>query len=131
MKNTAFFKIFLIFALSVFLFSCNSQQQEQKKRIVIWTSCSEFVQYIELFNTTHKENSAILVYKENPALSIPPASDETPPDIIVGSWLRNDNDFGYVEDCDEIYYGGYTCGISSGEVAGVRPAIWVDAKRLN
>lgn len=47
------------------------------------------------------------------------------------TWLRNDNDFGYVEDFDEIYYGGYTCGTSSGEVAGVRPAIWVNAKRLN
>ena len=104
MKNTAFFKIFLIFALSVFLFSCNSQQQEQKKRIVIWTSCSEFVQYIELFNTTHKENSAILVYKENPALSIPPASDETPPDIIVGSWLRNDKPYKNFKPLDYIFY---------------------------
>lgn len=104
MKNTAFFKIFLIFALSVFLFSCNSQQQEQKKRIVIWTSCSEFVQYIELFNTTHKENSAILVYKENPALSIPPASDETPPDIIIGSWLRNDKPYKNFKPLDYIFY---------------------------
>ena len=64
MKKTAFFKIFSIFTLSFFLFSCKFQQQEQKKRVVIWTSCSEFVQYIELFNKTHKENNAILVYKE-------------------------------------------------------------------
>ena len=63
----------------------------QQDRIVIWTSCREFAQYIELFNRQHKDNCAILVYKENPALSLPPAKDENPPDIIVGSWLRTDN----------------------------------------
>lgn len=62
----------------------------QQNRIVIWTSCREFAQYIELFNSQHKDNCAILVYKENPALSLPPAKDENPPDIIVGSWLRTD-----------------------------------------
>ena len=63
----------------------------QQNRIVIWTSCREFAQYIELFNRQHKDNCAILVYKENPALSLPPAKDENPPDIIVGSWLRTDS----------------------------------------
>ena len=62
----------------------------QQDRIVIWTSCREFAQYIELFNRQHKDNCAILVYKDNPALSLPPAKDENPPDIIVGSWLRTD-----------------------------------------
>ena len=57
----------------------------QQNRIVIWTSCREFAQYIELFNRQHTDNCAILVYKENPALSLPPAKDENPPDIIVGS----------------------------------------------
>ena len=104
MKKTAFFKIFSIFTLSFFLFSCKFQQQKQKKRVVIWTSCSEFVQYIELFNKTHKENNAILVYKENPALSIPPARDETPPDIIIGSWLRNDAPYKYCKPLDYIFY---------------------------
>ena len=104
MKKNGFFKIFSLFTLSIFLFSCKSQQPEQKKRVVIWTSCSEFVQYIELFNKTHKENNAILVYKENPALSIPPARDETPPDIIIGSWLRNDTPYKYFKPLDYIFY---------------------------
>ena len=69
----------------------NTRTVYQQDRIVIWTSCREFAQYIELFNRQHKDNSAILVYKENPALSLPPAKDENPPDIIVGSWLRTDN----------------------------------------
>lgn len=74
--------------------SKNGSRQNQtvyhQERIVIWTSCREFAQYIELFNRQHKDNCAILVYKENPALSLPPAKDENPPDIIVGSWLRTD-----------------------------------------
>lgn len=66
------------------------QFAQADRRIVIWTSCREFAQYIELFNATSQENRAILVYKENPALSLPPAKDELPPDLIVGSWLRSD-----------------------------------------
>ena len=69
----------------------NSRIVYQQDRIVIWTSCREFAQYIELFNRQHKDNCAILVYKDNPALSLPPAKDENPPDIIVGSWLRTDS----------------------------------------
>ncbi len=69
----------------------NSRTVYQQDRIVIWTSCREFAQYIELFNRQHKDNCAILVYKDNPALSLPPAKDENPPDIIVGSWLRTDS----------------------------------------
>ena len=87
----------LIICASLFLGSCsktgsrqNSRTVYQQDRIVIWTSCREFAQYIELFNRQHKDNCAILVYKENPALSLPPAKDENPPDIIVGSWLRTD-----------------------------------------
>lgn len=67
------------------------EKKPADNRIVIWTSCSEFAQYIELFNKTHKDNSAILVYKENPAASLPPEKDEQAPDIIVGSWLRSDD----------------------------------------
>lgn len=92
-------KILSIISLSlVLLSSCGqkksafaSQQFAQAdRRIVIWTSCREFAQYIELYNATSLENRAILVYKENPALSLPPAKDELPPDIIVGPWLRSD-----------------------------------------
>lgn len=82
--------IFIAAISTVFLGACQKAPEEQDNRVVIWTSCSEFAQYIELFNKTHKDNSAILVYKENPALSLPPAKDELPPDIIVGSWLRTE-----------------------------------------
>lgn len=88
----------LIFCICIFFSGCskngggkNNRTVYQQERIVIWTSCREFAQYVELFNRQHKNNSAILVYKENPALSLPPAKDENPPDIIVGSWLRTDS----------------------------------------
>ncbi|MBO4628975.1 MAG: hypothetical protein J5687_03375 [Treponema sp.] len=77
----------LLAACSLFFFSC---REEPQTRIVIWTSCAEFAQYTELFNNTHPGSNAIIVYKENPAQELPPAKDELPPDIVIGSWLRTD-----------------------------------------
>ena len=87
----------------IFFTGCGKQKDVQARRIVIWTSNSEFAQYVELFNKTHKENSAVLVYKENPALSMPPARDEVAPDIVVGSWLRTDNPNKYYKSLDYIF----------------------------
>jgi len=81
---------FMSILFSIVLSGC-SKPAAEKKRIVIWTSCAEFAQYIELFNSSHLNDSAVLVYKDNPALSLPPTKDELPPDIIVGSWLRNNS----------------------------------------
>lgn len=80
--------MFILFSIN---FSSCTKDSIRKNRIVIWTNCGEFAQYIEVFNNTHPDDKAILVYKENPALSLPPAKDELPPDIIVGSWLRTDS----------------------------------------
>ena len=83
----------ILSSLALFLLlstGCRKNKAAEEHRVVIWTSCSEFAQYIELFNKTHKDNRAILVYKDNSALSLPPAKDELIPDIIVDSWLRNE-----------------------------------------
>ncbi len=102
--QSKFFKtITLILVSLTFLTACNKKKDVQARRMVIWTSNSEFAQYVELFNKTHKENSAVLVYKENPALSLPPAGDEVPPDIVVGSWLRTDNPKKYYKSLDYIF----------------------------
>ena len=77
----------LLAACTLFFFSC---REEPQTRIVIWTSCAEFAQYTELFNNTHPGSNAVIVYKENPAQELPPAKDELPPDIVIGSWLRTD-----------------------------------------
>ncbi len=59
-----------------------------ENRLVIWTDNSEFVQYAEIYNESHK-TKAVLVYKEDLAASLPPMRDELMPDVIAGSWLRN------------------------------------------
>ena len=76
---------------------------DTKNKVVIWTDNSEFAQYIELFNKLHPKNNAILVYKENPMLSLPPAKDELTPDIIVGSWLRSSNTKKYFKPLDYLF----------------------------
>ena len=87
-KNTRriFMAAFILAAATLFS-SCG---ENESNRIVIWTSCAEFAQYSELFNNTHPESNAVIVYKENPAQELPPAKDELPPDIVIGSWLRTD-----------------------------------------
>lgn len=90
-----------IFITLIFLFA--SCKEEKVQRIVIWTNCSEFAQYIEYFNNTHSDTKAILVYKENPASSLPAAKDELNPDIIVGSWLRTESTIKYFKDLNYLF----------------------------
>ena len=85
------------------LFSSCSKNKVTSNRIVIWTDNSEFAQYAEYFNSTHTDDKVVLVYKENPALSLPPAKDERPPDIVVGSWLRTDSTQKYFKALDYIF----------------------------
>ena len=73
---------------SIFLVTIFSSCSKKDNRIVIWTSSSEFAPYIELFNSQHK-TKAVLVYKDNTADALPPANDELKPDIVLGSYLRN------------------------------------------
>lgn len=84
-------KSIILLTISMLFLAACKQNSQQDNRVVIWTNCSEFAQYIELFNSIHKDSRAILVYKDNPALSLPPAKDELPPDIVVGSWLRTES----------------------------------------
>lgn len=87
-----------------FFTSCSkSKKVQQPDRIVLWTNCSEFAQYIELFNKTHQQDKVVLVYKDNPALSLPPAKDELPPDIVVGSWLRTEKTKQYFKQLDYLF----------------------------
>ena len=96
-------RIFLaafILAAGILFSSCNESEQT---RIVIWTSCAEFAQYTELFNNTHPGSNAIIVYKENPAQELPPAKDELPPDIVIGSWLRTDKTHKQFKSLDYLF----------------------------
>ncbi len=90
----------VLFLFILFFISCKQQEVE---KVVIWSDCSEVAQYIELFNSTHSETKAILVYKENPALSLPVQKNELPPDIIIGSWLQGDETIKYFKSINYLF----------------------------
>ena len=90
-----------IFVLSIFSFiSCDSKEEN---RIVIWTCSRDFAQYAELYNQSHKTNKIIIVYKENPAKSLPPQKDELSPDIVVGPWLQSESIYKNFKPLDYIF----------------------------
>ncbi len=97
-KKNHLLSVLILFTVLI-LSSC----KEKTKRVVIWTDCSEFAQYIELFNRGQTKSKAVLVYKENPSLSLPPAKDEVPPDIVISSWLRNNNTSKYFKSLDYLF----------------------------
>lgn len=100
----SFFKITVLFLITLsFTFSLSSCSEQENNRIVIWTNCSEFAQYIEVFNNTHSNTKAVLVYKENPSTALPTAPDEAKPDIIVGSWLRTDETINNFKDLTYLF----------------------------
>lgn len=60
-------------------------------------------QYVELYNQSHKTNKAIIVYKDNPAKSLPPSKDEESPDIVIGPWLQSESVNKYFKSLDYIF----------------------------
>lgn len=91
-----------VFLFTATFLSCSDKKADYNK-IVIWTDNAEFAQYAEAFNSTHQQDKIILVYKDNPAMSLPPAKDELPPDLIVGSWLRTESTQRYFKSIDYIF----------------------------
>ncbi len=74
------------FFFSLTFVSCKNSRTNP---VIIWTNNVEFASYVELFNAKHKDTKAVVVYKESPASSLPPAKDELAPDLVVGPWLKN------------------------------------------
>lgn len=81
---------------------CTGCTPHANKRIVIWTSSSEFAPYIELFNETHR-HKAVLIYKENLALSLSLQNGEHKPDVIIGPWLKNEKTKRYFVPADFLF----------------------------
>ncbi len=72
------------------LLSCLASCSNNKEPVIIWTDRQEFASYAELFNASQDAVKVVVAYKEDPVEALPPAHDEQPPDVVVGSWLRND-----------------------------------------
>ncbi|MCI5523682.1 MAG: hypothetical protein PUI24_05865 [Spirochaetales bacterium] len=104
-KTAAFAKrILYVTAAVCSLFVFNScKKSTDPKKFVIWTDNTEVVSYVEIFNSTHKDVKAVVIYKESVATSLPPAHDEIQPDIIIGSWLKNQNVRKYFTPLDFVF----------------------------
>jgi len=72
-----------ILLICVFFMSCGGSRTAQ-----IWTDRPEFAIYSEYFNTTQNDYKVSIKYYEFPAEELK-KSFNNPPDIIVGSWLKN------------------------------------------
>lgn len=69
---------------------CAGCSVKSEKHIIVWTNIPEFASYIELYNSTHDDEKALLVYKENPSKALSSLNGETPPDVVIGPWLRTE-----------------------------------------
>lgn len=95
----------LIFSLIIVItLFCTGCEAKKAKRIVLWTSSSDFASYVELFNASQDKYKVILVYKDEISTSFPPAKDELKPDIVVGSWLKNEKTHKYFSSMNFFLY---------------------------
>lgn len=91
----------VLLALFLLLFlSCSGDIREP---VIIWTDRQEFASYAELFNASQDTIKVVVVYKDSPVESLPPARDELPPDVVVGSWLRNDTTIKQFRSLDSLF----------------------------
>ncbi|MGN0729799.1 extracellular solute-binding protein [Treponema sp.] len=90
-------------AAALLLFTLTSCRKQQSKPLVIWSDNAEIVSYVELFNATHKNISAFVVYKDGVARSLPPAKDELTPDLLIGPWLKNSATRKYFQPVDYLF----------------------------
>lgn len=95
-----FFARILCLAIPALLVSCSPNKD---KTVVIWTNNTEIVSYVELFNATHENTKAVVVYKKEPAHALPPSKDELTPDIIIGPWLKNSSTRKYFSPIDFLF----------------------------
>jgi len=79
----------IVFLCATFVLHTGCSEGKEK-HIIVWTNIPEFASYIELYNSTHDNQKALLVYKENPSKALADIRDEAPPDIVIGSWLRTE-----------------------------------------
>ncbi len=86
-----FFPVITLCLTLTSVFTGCSKQTENYSTFTIWTDREEIVSYCELFNSMQSKTKAIIVYKKRLSTSLPPARDEEKPDLIVGSWLKNDS----------------------------------------
>jgi len=71
-----------VFLISVTMISCGGNRTAQ-----IWTDRGEFAFYGEYFNTVQDKYKVAVKYVQSPCEEL--SRTNSPPDIVVGSWLKN------------------------------------------
>ncbi|MBR6296137.1 MAG: extracellular solute-binding protein [Treponema sp.] len=87
-------------SLAISLASC---REEKNPTVIIWTDRPELASYAELFNTTHSDTKAMVIYKDSPISSLPPMKGEYIPDLIVGPWLKSSTSRKYFKPVDYLF----------------------------
>ncbi len=100
-KNSLF--VICACALLTVFFSCST---DNKNQLIIWTDDAQIVSYVEFYNSLYEDAQAVVVYKVEPANSLPPAKDEIEPDIVIGPWLKNSNTRKYFKPLDYLFEEG-------------------------
>lgn len=75
-------------ALLLLLILQSGCQQGSDSIARIWTNQSEFVSYVELFNSSQTRYRIIVEYRENPAEAL--IQTKNNPDLVVGPWLKGE-----------------------------------------
>jgi ABC-type glycerol-3-phosphate transport system substrate-binding protein len=88
MKNNHLAALLGVLFCSILYPACSAANAEP---VVIWTNRIELVSYAEFFNATQDAAKAVVVYKEDPAAALleGATTNEAPPDIVIGPWLKN------------------------------------------
>ena len=71
--------------------------------IIIWTESPDFASCVELFNATHENVKAVVIYKESVSKALHSVSNEQVPDIVIGSWLKNSQTRKYFSQLDFLF----------------------------
>ena len=91
MKRRCSLYYVLITLAIIFLSGCSRTSGSIAR---IWTNQSEFVSYVELFNSSQDRYKIVVEYRQNPAEALIAAKQN--PDIIIGPWLKGEKARGQV-----------------------------------
>ncbi len=103
LANKIFSFVTILFSLFISVSCKNSSRINKTKPLIIWTDNPEIVSYVELFNSLHDNISAVAIYKQEAARSLPPTKDELVPDLVIASWLKNSMTRKYFAPLDYLF----------------------------
>lgn len=90
----------LLFSFTVLFTGCTPKEN---KPVIIWTSNTAFIPYVELFNSIQNKTKALVVYKKNSSEMLPVPSGGQTPDILIDSYLHSDTAGKYFQSLEYLF----------------------------